>query len=169
MHPAEQLKEEHKNILRGVKLLNITADYMKDGSILQNEIHLLVDFFRNYADQGHHAKEEEIFFEYLYKKDESFRGDFSPIATFRDDHIRGRKIVSSIERVDGDYPFRVNDYSMMLNRHIEMEDELFPMIIEDNLSEVEIQAMSEEFASADAKRDLASKLSILDKVEVFLI
>jgi len=169
MHPAEQLKKEHQNILRGVKLLNVTVEHVEDGSKLQNEISLLIDFFRSYADQGHHAKEEEIFFEYLYKKDESFKGEFSPIATFRDDHIRGRKIISRIERVDEDYPFRVNDYSMMLNRHIEMEDELFPMIIEDNLSEVEIQAMSEEFATADAKRDLASKLSILDKVEVFLI
>ncbi len=152
-----------------MKLLGITADHVRDGSAPRAEIEKLIEFFKGYADQGHHAKEEEIFFEYLYRKEDGFRSETSPIAIFREDHVNGRRMVTRISRVDEDYPFHVNDYSMMLRRHIEMEDELFPTIAEQHLTENEVLSMETEFQQADAQRDLASKLALLDKVEVFLI
>ena len=169
MHPAEQLKLEHDNILRGLKLLQITAEHAKDSAPPKREIEMLVDFFTGYADQGHHAKEEEIFFEYLYKKDETLKSETSPIAIFREDHVNGKKMISRITRVDEEFPFYVSDYNRMLNRHIEMENELFPILIEDYLTEAEIVTMTQEFERADSQRDLASKLAILDRVEVMML
>ena len=90
--PIEQLIEEHRNILRGVKLLEITGKMAIDQSLPTSEVADLLMFFKNYADDGHHAKEEKILFTRLYEKDEGLRKDSSPLSVLAEQHITGRTL-----------------------------------------------------------------------------
>lgn len=168
MDPIEQLKEEHKNILRGVNLLEKTANILMLGGSVKGEIELLIQFFSGYADQGHHAKEEKILFERLYAKDDTLRLDTSPLAVLRVQHIESRALVKNLRKIDARFDGYVLDYADLLRRHINIEDEIFPTLAEDYFDRSELLNMGLEFSKEDAELELDYFLAILDKVDVRL-
>ncbi|OLS27152.1 MAG: hypothetical protein HeimC2_12620 [Candidatus Heimdallarchaeota archaeon LC_2] len=164
--PIELLKIEHQNIIRGLNLLTTTGKIFEDGTTPTNEINELIKFFRLYADDAHHAKEEAILFPRFILKNPSFSSETSPISVLIDHHFLGRKIVANISKLDNQFPFHVNDYNELLQRHIEIEDELFPQLAEENFDAKEINDIAEEFSKADEIRNLDELLKILDRVEI---
>ena len=167
--PIEQLIEEHHNILRGIKLLEFTAKMANDNLLPKQEITDLIHFFRMYADDGHHAKEEKLLFSKLIEKDKSLNSETSPIGVLNEQHVIARKLIGNISRLDNSYVFHVEDYSSLIKRHIEIEDELFPVLTNDLLDENEIVILLNGFQSEDSTRDLNNLLKILDKVEIQLL
>lgn len=163
--PIEQLKIEHQNILRGLDLLTQTGNSFDDGTKLVDDINHLIKFFRLYADDGHHAKEEAILFPRLKIKNPSIAEENSPLAVLIEHHFRGRKLVGDISKLDNQYSIHVNDLNALLRDHIEIEDEIFPQLAEDNFDSKEIRDISVEFAQADEIRNLDELLLILDQVE----
>ncbi|MHA2031823.1 MAG: hemerythrin domain-containing protein, partial [Candidatus Kariarchaeaceae archaeon] len=109
--PIEQLIEEHRNILRGLKLLEVTGVMANDNTLPQNEVTTLITFFKQYADDGHHAKEEKVLFAKLYEKDDMLRKESSPLSVLSEQHVTGRKLVSNLSRMDTNYQFYVEDYA----------------------------------------------------------
>jgi len=65
---AETLEEEHKLILRMLKALSTLQPRIEKGEIDHDTLTSVVDFFRNYADKFHHAKEEAQLFPTLEKR-----------------------------------------------------------------------------------------------------
>jgi hemerythrin-like domain-containing protein len=116
--PIEQLKVEHQQILRGMRLLELTGNMVQDGTTPQNEITSLISFFREYADKAHHVAEEKIFFRLLKEKDESLATDLSPITILEEQHVEARRLLGIIEGVSKQYSMDVMDYSELLRRHI---------------------------------------------------
>ena len=167
--PIEQLIEEHRNILRGVKLLEITGRMAQDKVLPKTEVENLLEFFKKYADDGHHAKEEKVLFSRLYEKDEGLKKESSPLSVLADQHVTGRKLVSNISKMDGGFSYHVEDYSALLKRHIDIEDEVFPVLATDYLTEAEIALIMTDFQVEDDLRDLNGALKLLDKVEIQLL
>ncbi len=167
--PIEQLIEEHRNILRGIKLLELTAKMANDNALPKQESLDLIHFFRMYADDGHHAKEEKLLFSKLIEKDSSLKSETSPLGVLTEQHIYARKLIGNISKVDDTYPFHVEDYSSLIKRHIDIEDEIFPVLTSDLLDSKEIQVLTSGFKTEDATRDLNNLLKILDKVEIQLL
>ncbi|MCE7734018.1 MAG: hypothetical protein GPJ54_04010 [Candidatus Heimdallarchaeota archaeon] len=168
MDPIEQLIEEHKNILRGVNLLERTSNILMLGGSVNEEIELLIQFFAGYADQGHHAKEEKILFERLYAKDEWLKKDTSPLEVLRVQHIESRSLVKNLRKIDARFDGYVLDYADLLRRHINIENEIFPTLAEDYFDRSELMTMGLEFSKEDAELELDYFLAILDKVDVRL-
>lgn len=164
MDPIEQLKLEHENILRGVNYLNKTGEIAEKGELPANEAKLLIQFFQGYADAGHHAKEEEIFFKKLYEKNPDINQENTPVGVLLQQHVEGRSLIKDISQLDEGYADHVKIYSDLLNRHIEIEDNIFPVLVEDYLSEPDVQMMSVQFNQVDAVRDINQYLKILDTV-----
>ncbi|MCE7733622.1 MAG: hypothetical protein GPJ54_02010 [Candidatus Heimdallarchaeota archaeon] len=167
--PIEQLMEEHRNILRGVKLLELTGKMATDQVLPITEAKDLIQFFKKYADDGHHAKEEKILFSRLYEKDDGLRKESSPLSVLADQHITARKLIANISHMDNKFPYHVEDYSALLKRHIDIEDEIFPVLATDYLNEVEIALILTDFQAEDESRDLNSALKLLDIVELRLL
>jgi len=157
------------NILRGVKLLEVTGKMAVDKSLPTDEVEYLIEFFKKYADDGHHAKEEKILFSRLYEKDEGLRRESSPLSVLTQQHVRGRKLVSNISRMDNDFPYHVEDYGALLRRHIDIEDEVFPVLATDHFSDAEIALIMTDFETENGLRDLNAALKLLDKVEMQLL
>ena len=168
MHPIEQLKLEHQNILRGVKYLQRTGEISKQEKIPMMEVNLLLQFFRGYADAGHHAKEEEILFTRLIEKEPGIDDETSPLGMLIQQHKEGRNLVGSLSEMNDKYSLYVDSYSDLLNRHIDIEDNLFPSLVEDYLTEAEVKMMSIQFYQVDAVRDINKYLKILEKLEIMI-
>ncbi|MDH5404559.1 MAG: hemerythrin domain-containing protein [Candidatus Heimdallarchaeota archaeon] len=169
MDPVEQLREEHENIKRGLKLLNIAGRMADDGSLPQNETDKLLTFFKNYADIGHHQKEEDILFVKLLNINTDLKSSSSPISVLSEQHVQGRNLMNKLKLMDDRFSLFVTDYNSLLQRHIEIEDEVFPVLVEDNLNNSEISAIYLEFQNVDSNLNLYSYLKILDQLEVFLL
>lgn len=163
--PIEQLRIEHVNILRGLDLLTLTGNSFDEGTKLVDEINQLIKFFRLYADDGHHAKEEAILFPRLKIKNPSMAEENSPLTVLIRDHFRGRELVGEVSKLDNQYSIHVNDLNQLLCDHIKIEDEIFPGLAEDNFDSKEIGEIAFEFAKADEIRNLNELLLILDQVE----
>jgi hemerythrin-like domain-containing protein len=146
---------EHRLIKRMVELLKNELVYIKEKNKVNSEfIKAAVDFFRIYADQCHHGKEENILFRELQKKEIS--DEHKDIMNkLIEDHKKGRSYVNQLEEsnqyyIDGDLQ-AINQIQLTLQkltelypRHIDIEDNLFFADVMKYFSEEEKQKMLKE-------------------------
>ena len=72
--PSAVLKDEHKVILRVIRVLHTLVERSKSGSGFEVELlKQCVEFFRHFADDCHHAKEENLLFPVLESRAKSWR------------------------------------------------------------------------------------------------
>ncbi len=64
MKPIEELKTEHRAIESSLKILGAICDRVEEENLLASPEHIdgLIGFFRVFADQCHHGKEETQLF-----------------------------------------------------------------------------------------------------------
>lgn len=161
MNPTEVLKKEHKIVLLVLNGAEREAKAIQNTNKVNVEkISKMVDFFRNFTDKCHHAKEEG----YLVPKMEE-RGisrESKPISFMLKEHIKGREKVKAIaealpkaKKGDSSAIKSVKDnlftYVQLLRGHIEREDDiLFPMA--DRVFTAEDQeALGEAFEKVEAE------------------
>ena len=132
MNAARILEEEHKVILSVLDVLaRVIERARREGKIPEADAHDLVVFFREYADQCHHSKEEDSLFPAMEAA--GFPSDGGPTAVMRMEHAMGRKLVAdmAVELKRGSAePFcaRADEFHALLSQHIKKEDHcLFPM------------------------------------------
>lgn len=67
MNPVETLRSEHRTIGVALDILEAICRRVEQTRTLDNPEHMdaLVDFFLNFADKGHHGKEEALFYPFL--------------------------------------------------------------------------------------------------------
>ena len=90
----EELEEEHKLILQMIKTLSILQPAIEKGKIDPDTLIPVVDFFRNYADKFHHAKEEAQLFPMLEKR--GVRPSGCPIGILHSEHEQGRVLITAL-------------------------------------------------------------------------
>ncbi len=146
--PVQVLVDEHKLIKRLIALTPCIAESLdlttEDGRQLVFDS---VDFIKTYADNFHHAKEEDLLFKY-------FDEDSEIISSFHEDHRNARDHVKNIlEGVSDQDRDKVAEhleaYNELLQGHIKREDEiLYPWMdrIISSGQEAELAASFDEVA-----------------------
>jgi hemerythrin-like domain-containing protein len=138
------LVDEHKVIKRWLVLipdlaknLNLTSE--KDRQVIEDGI----DFIRSYSDRLHHGKEEDILFTYFDDTSDIFQ-------VIYEDHKRARSFVQEMLRAldEKNTEMLVSnmlEYAVLLEEHINKEDEvLFPWL-DSRLTEEEKEELVARF------------------------
>jgi hemerythrin-like domain-containing protein len=138
MTPTETLKHEHQIILVVLDAAEREARLMEgEGQLRAHRVEQMVDFFRNFADRCHHAKEEKLLFVKMHERGMPLQG--GPLAAMLHEHDQGRRRVSAVAdalaAASNDDPASIAavrdnllGYVQLLRAHIAKEDGvLFPM------------------------------------------
>jgi hemerythrin-like domain-containing protein len=162
MKPIGVLMTEHRLIERmlGVVQREIPKVEAKN-EIEPVFIDTVVDFIRIYADRTHHAKEENILFKEVAKK-ELTREDRALLDVLLNEHDYGRKTVREVVEAKERYLKneagalavileKLNALIVFYHEHIRKEDELFFPASTGYLSNEEQDAILLEFWESDRK------------------
>jgi len=136
MLPTDELKNEHRVIERMLKLLWDASNRLERGNEIDLEFFVDAgDFFSNFADKCHHAKEENLLFEKMVER--GVPREVGPIPVMLSEHTDGRMHVKKINELAGkklgpkeqaQLVENGRDYVSMLTKHIQKEDSiLYPM------------------------------------------
>ena len=164
--PMKTLVDEHVLIKRWLALIPVV---LKDLDLEKEEDRQLilqgVDFIRSYADRFHHAKEEDILFEYFDK-------NLDILQVMVQDHITGRShvkaVVEGIEQKNkAEVVEHLTSYRNLLRQHIKKEDEILFPWMEKNLSISQIGELFSKFQETDGRmgKDTARFSTFITKLE----
>jgi hemerythrin-like domain-containing protein len=160
MKPIGPLMWEHRLIESMVSLMRKEIITINEKSEVRTAfIDVIVDFFRIYADRTHHGKEEDILFRELKKKKIDSQHE-TIMNELIEEHIYGRKTVGRL--VDANKLYQKGDIdalekivecltelSEFYPRHIEKEDKRFFFPCLEYFSQVEQDAMLQDFWAFD--------------------
>jgi hemerythrin-like domain-containing protein len=144
----KKLVDEHVLIKRWVALIPEVVKILDVESEEGRQLILNgVDFIRSYADKYHHAKEEEILFEYFDK-------NLDILQVIYEDHRQARRHVQAILEALGrrdreSIGEHLSAYGELLAEHIKKEDEILYPWMERNLSMTQIGELFSRFNKAD--------------------
>jgi len=157
----EVLMNEHRLIEQVLGSLEAFASEVEGG--LAAERPVIADygaFFREFADAGHHGKEEDVLFRRMNER--GFPRETGPVAVMLHEHEVGRGHVSALRQVgDGTGPLSAAEtllvlenagaFIPLLRAHILKEDRiLYPMAVR-LLTGPDMDAMETEFEAVDAR------------------
>lgn len=180
MDAIELMKEEHKNIKRGLVIFRkLSIEILNGGDVDFDAFEKMISFVRNYADKHHHGKEEKV----LFNKMETSLGDAvvkGPLSGMYIEHDYGRLFMKTLEEAlkrvkDGDNDSKVDviansiGYTDLLTRHIDKEDNVFYSFARRMLSSEaleEVDKRCEDIESEAGKDDIQENyLNILSEME----
>ena len=150
--PMKQLVDEHVLIKRWIALIPAVVDNLDIESDDGRQLILDgIDLIRSYADRYHHAKEEDILFEYFDQNSEILQ-------VMYEDHTTGRNHVKAmLEALDcrdrESLARHMMAYRDLLTGHIKKEDEILFPWMDRNLSTSQVEALFSKFKEVDAKTD----------------
>lgn len=159
MQPTQTLMEEHRVIEQVLDCLDRMAEQCANGQRLDTQSAAqALDFFREFADHCHHAKEEDLLFPLLERK--GFSREHGPTGVMLREHVLGRRHVAAMAEAltratagnpaaESDFVSHARAYSQLLRQHIAKEDHcLFPMA-DSSLSDTDQQTLSESFEKVE--------------------
>ncbi|MFI5221472.1 MAG: hemerythrin domain-containing protein [Bacteroidia bacterium] len=126
-NPIDLLMQEHQIITKALEnVLGLKKLIQADPDKYNAEMRNYIGFFRNYADNFHHQKEERILFIQMKRKKEEM-GD-GVLKEMYDNHADFRDMLSDIESLidDGKYEKSFREYEKYYNAlldHIAVEDQ----------------------------------------------
>jgi len=95
-NPMTMLKDEHTNIMKVVKAMeNLASTAESGGGVRIDLMEQCADFMRTYADKGHHGKEEDVLFHYLYEN--GFHAATAPIPVLKSEHEEARRLIRTLQ------------------------------------------------------------------------
>ena len=156
MHPTDVLSQEHRIIES--KLDELEQQLDGAGPFPRRYFDEALDFFRNFADGCHHAKEENLLFPRMKERGVPERG--GPIGVMLAEHDEGRAYLKAVrENLDaagrGDAEARrlvhVNAaaYIEMLRHHIRKEDNILFRMARVVLQPDDVAELQKEFAAVE--------------------
>ncbi|MDK2847670.1 MAG: hypothetical protein PWP34_1023 [Desulfuromonadales bacterium] len=138
MQAIEELEKEHKAIEQMLLILEAVAGKLeRQESVPLEDLEAIVEFIAIFADQCHHAKEEDSLFPALEQAGLPQKGH--PVETLLEEHATGRRLTASLRESlgrmrSGDkaagpaFAETVSQYMDLLELHIEKERTvLFPL------------------------------------------
>jgi len=162
MKSVERLKAEHDLIERGLNLLEETVARLEAGQPLPEGFPQWVPrFFQQFADQCHHAKEQDVFFSVL--KQRGIPGQGGPIGVMLHEHVLGRDCVGRMREASQAQPFdartfadAARQYVPLLRQHILKENNVLFRMAERVLSEADDADVTGRFSQVEQERGLTS-------------
>ena len=180
MDAINLMMEEHKYILRGLKLFRkLSVEILNSNTVDFVSFEKMILFVRNYADKHHHNKEEVV----LFKKMETELGEErvkGPLSGMYIEHDLGRQHMKLLEEAllkvkNGDLDSRVDIiangvcYADLLTRHIEKENKVIYIFARRALSQSGIEEVniSSEKIELEATNNKLQKqyIDILEELE----
>ncbi len=155
MTPTEILKHEHQMILHVLDAAEKeAASIRRDGIVHVPLVREMVDFFRNFADRCHHAKEEKHLFAFMHQRGMSTQ--FGPLAVMLHEHDQGRARIQAIlnappegqepdEAAAADIAENLSRYASLLRSHIDKEDHVLYPMADQLLSSADQEALADAF------------------------
>ena len=161
MTPIEILKHEHEVILMVLDAAQREAQTLGATATVDAErIRKFLDFFRNFADRCHHAKEENHLFRRMIER--GFPSEAGPIAVMLAEHDQGRAHLKAVEESlalassgDASAAAEVRDhligYAELLRQHIDKENNVLYVMADQILAEQDQSDLSEAFDRVEAE------------------
>jgi hemerythrin-like domain-containing protein len=156
MIAIDNLMTEHQFILKYIALME---RYTTNPSILLAKAHNFIAFIHEFADDFHHAKEEDNLFRYLEVP--NVLTHCNPVPQMFLEHNQARELVEAMESALlinnlTDLLSAVTQYAELLKQHICKEDNILYPMAERGLSESAKIALSADCATADNRLNGAS-------------
>jgi len=162
MKSVERLKTEHDLIERGLTLLEKAVARLEAGQPLPEGFPQWAPrFFQQFADQCHHAKEEDVFFPVLKQRGIPEQG--GPIGVMLHEHVLGRDCVGRMREASQAQPFdarmfaaAAQQYLPLLRQHIFKENNVLFRMAEQVMSEADDDAVTGRFSQVEQERGLTT-------------
>jgi hemerythrin-like domain-containing protein len=162
MQSVERLKTEHDLIERGLGLLEEAVARLEAGQPLPEGFPpWAARFFQQFADQCHHAKEEDVFFPVLKQRGIPEQG--GPIGMMLHEHGLGRDCVGRMRQASQAQPFdarsfadAARQYIPLLRQHIFKENNVLFRMAEQVMSEADDADVAGRFSQVEQERGLTS-------------
>lgn len=160
MKSVERLMGEHELIERGLSLLEIAVARIEAGQpLLDGFPQWAARFFQQFADQCHHAKEEDVFFPLLKQRGIPEQG--GPIGVMLHEHVLGRDCVGRMREAGQAQPFdarmfadTAKQYIPLLRQHIFKENNVLFRMAERVISEADDADVATRFSQVEKERGL---------------
>ncbi len=160
MKSVERLKAEHDLIERGLTLLEKAVARIDSGQPLPEGLpEWAPRFFQQFADQCHHAKEEDVFFPVLKQRGIPEQG--GPIGVMLHEHVLGRDCVGRMREASQAQPFdartfadAAKQYIPLLRQHIFKENNVLFRMAEQVMSETDDADVTGRFSKVEQERGL---------------
>lgn len=160
MHkPTDILMREHEAIVRVLDAADQeVACIARTGKIHTQRVRELADFFRNFADRCHHAKEEKHLFAAMHAR--GMPMESGPLAVMLREHEQGRQCIRTIATAVAGEPSpgqaglvkeNLAAFSAMLRAHIQKEDNVLYTMANRILSHEDQAALLEAFDRVEAE------------------
>jgi hemerythrin-like domain-containing protein len=174
MDPIETLMSEHRVIEGVLDALVAFADGVeRRGATDKEELSRFVTFLREFADAGHHGKEEDILFRAM--EEGGFPAEDGPIGVMLRDHDEGRTLVGILDqRARQDAAWSEADrrqisgaargFADLMRSHIEKEDEFLYPMARHHLGQEAFDGIAEacaRFEAARARNGSAHRMQVL--------
>lgn len=164
--PMKRLVDEHVLIKRWIALIPRVVEHLDVESEDGRQLILDgIDLIRSYADRYHHAKEEDILFQY-------FDNDSNILQVMYEDHTTGRghvkAMLEALDRKDKETLARhLLAYQELLTGHIQKEDEILFPWMDRNLSTTQVEELTAKFNQVDQNMGFspAKYLAFVEKLE----
>lgn len=160
MKSVERLKAEHDLIERVLTLLEKAVAHLSAGQSLPEGFPQWAPrFFQQFADQCHHAKEEDVFFPVLKQRGIPEQG--GPIGVMLHEHVLGRDCVGRMREAGQAQPFdarkfatAAQQYIPLLRQHIFKENNVLFHMAERVMSEADDADVTSRFSQVELERGL---------------
>jgi hemerythrin-like domain-containing protein len=148
------LMHEHRVVEQGLAVLEAIAGRLARGdSVPASQVTELLDFFRDFADGCHHAKEEQALFPALVERGVPREG--GPVGVMLNEHDQGRSLQRQmrevVSRLSADAGARTRfaqaagNYAALLRQHIMKEDNVLFRMAEQVLKPEDDRRLVEAF------------------------
>ncbi|TAL57378.1 MAG: hypothetical protein EPN85_14295 [Bacteroidetes bacterium] len=155
------LFDEHETIVNAIDAAQqLKARLGKNDKQYEQNVRDLISFFRDYADNYHHHKEEQILFPAMKKKNELLADGV--LKEMMDNHAEFRELINTVEKSINEKNYiqaqqKLDIYLEALLDHIAVEnDEVFQMA-ETLFTEAELEKMLYDFEDADIEMGSGKK------------
>ena len=161
MTPTKILEDEHEVILLVLKAVEREAQEIRRAAKVDaTRVGKMLDFFRNFADKCHHAKEEKHLFP-LYEQ-RGIPREGGPIGVMLSEHEKGREHIraaaASLQKAsEGNqeaaeaFAEHLTGYVLLLRDHIDRENNVLYPMGNRLLTAEDKQALAEAFEKVEAE------------------
>jgi hemerythrin-like domain-containing protein len=154
------LRQEHEAILKMLDVTDNVAGRLERGEAVRQEVLPdLLEFFRLFADQCHHGKEEDLLFPLLEQKGIPRPG--GPIGVMLHEHEEGRALIGEMRdaaeamksgAAGARWAGAARDYVALLRAHIQKENDVLFVMAERLLSAGEQEQLAQAFEKLEVSK-----------------
>ena len=161
MTPTETLKHEHRVVLLVlVGAEREAVEIRRTGRVSGDAVEQMLDFFKNFVDRCHHAKEERFLFPAMGAA--GFPAEAGPVAVMLHEHEQGRALIRAIGETlpgakAGDsqacerLAAALEGYAELLRSHIYKEDNILFAMADQVLPAAEQARLAAAFEQVEAE------------------